>query len=185
MPRDNMGIGSVGLPSTIFKRKFRWTFEVLFCGSSIPADFVKIAGRPNFSVEETEINFLNSKTWIAGKASWETITVTYLDVAGDQSAKILSWIASVYDFTGLNPSYTQGSARADYEGIGVLTMYDGCGQEIETWRLEHLWPTSVNFGDVDYSSSDISEIELTLRYSDVKYQSNCAGSIGPCQCSIC
>jgi hypothetical protein len=184
----NMGIGAVGLPGTIYKRKFRWTFQVDFCGNEgIPANFVKVAARPNLAIEETEINFLNSKTWISGKAAWETITVTYLDVAGDQSAKILSWLASVYNFAVpvRTPNYSQGAALQDYEGTATLTMYDGCGETLEEWRLQHVWPTAVNFGELDYSSSDIAEIELTLRYSDVQYRSSCAGQIAPCSCTRC
>jgi len=80
---QNMGIGPLGFRNLIFKRKFRFTFEVQgICGDSsrsVPPHFVKVAARPNLSIEETEINFLNAKTWIPGKAAWETINVTYID----------------------------------------------------------------------------------------------------------
>jgi len=44
---------------------------------------------------------------------------------------------------------------------------------LETWQLQHMWPTAINFGELDYSSSEEATIELTLRYSDVKYRSFC------------
>lgn len=173
-----MGIGELGFKNLIFKRKFRFTFELFpECGGKethIPEHYVKVAARPNLNIEETELNFLNAKTWIAGKASWETITVTYIDVAinNDAVRNLFNWLVSIYNFQ--DPvQLQQGSRRSDYEAKGVLKMYDGCGTLLETWELKHVFPTTVNFGDLDYSSSEEATIELTLRYSDVLYTSNC------------
>lgn len=174
MANQNMGIGQLGFNNLIFKRKFRFTFALQnICGSqSVPPYYVKVASRPNLEIEETEINFLNAKTWIPGKASWQTMTVTYLDVATADQAPLFSWLASVYNFT--NPVTLQmGSARSDYTATAILNMYDGCGQLLETWQMTDVWPTGINFGEVDYSSSDICEIELTLRYSNVTYTPVC------------
>jgi hypothetical protein len=172
----NMGIGRLGGSRLIFKRKFRWTFEVRrICNGvdkSVPAHFVKIASRPNLTIEEQEINFLNQKTWIPGKASWETITVTYYDVATRDAKPLYDWLASVYDFS--RPvQLNQATMRQDYSGAGVLFLYDGCGNSLERWVLNDMWPTAVNFGELDFSSSEEVTIELTLRYSDVQYQSLC------------
>lgn len=175
MANKPMGIGVIGQSDITFKRKFRWTFEILgFCNNQqnlVPEHFVNIASRPNLSVEETEINHLNAKVWIPGKAAWETITVTYLDVANAEMQSLWNWLATVYDFT--DPINLHMGERRDWGGIGVLNMYDGCGVLIEQWQMQKMFPTSINFGDLDYSSSDIATIELTLRYSDVIYRSFC------------
>lgn len=182
-----MGIGNLGFKNLIFKRKFRYTFELFdICQGkqSVPRHYVKVAGRPSLSVEETEVNFLNAKTWIPGKASWETLTVTYIDVATIDAAPLFSWLASVYDFT--DPiNLRMGAHRNDYAATAVIKMWDGCGQLLESWTLSDVWPTAVNFGDLDYSSSEEATIELTLRYSSVKYVAECPGfQISPC-CSGC
>lgn len=181
-----MGIGQLGFKNLIFKRKFRFTFELFdICGNqSVPKHYVKVASRPNLSVEEVEVNFLNAKTWIPGKASWETMTVTYIDVATADAAPLYSWLASVYNFT--DPIQLEmGSQRADYTATAVLKMWDGCGQLLESWEMKDVWPTAINFGDVDYASSDECTIELTLRYSDVKYTPECPKfPIIPC-CTPC
>ena len=74
-----MGIGVIGQPDVVFKRKFRYTFEIQgFCNNQknvVPEYFVKVASRPNLEIEETEINFLNGKMWIPGKASWQTMSL--------------------------------------------------------------------------------------------------------------
>lgn len=171
---QDMGLGKLGDPSIIYKRKFRWTFKIeKVCNNTTVDDsFVKLAARPNLTIEETEINRLNAKGWIPGKASWETITITYYDVATIENAGLWKWLASVYDFT--DPvKLKMGSMRRDYAARGVLKLYDGCGALIETWVLDDMWPQAINFGELDYSSSEEVNIELTLRYSQVTYRMNC------------
>jgi hypothetical protein len=188
----DMGLGQLGGPRVIHKRKFRWTFEVTQgpCGIKVPKDFVKVASRPNLSIEETEINFLNGKTWIPGKGTWETVTITYYDLAGDANIDLWSWLASVYDFTGggsggFPPNVKQGTARADYSGTCELILYDGCGEELEVWKLLDAWPQAINFGDLDYSNSEEATIEVTLRYGAVTYTNMCGGQPSGCCETTC
>lgn len=184
----NMGLGSLGLPNLLAKRNFRWTFEVTRnCNGSpknIGSNFVQMASRPNLTIEETEINYLNGKMWIPGKASWETITVTYLDIATRENQNLFNWLAAVYNFTD-SIKLQQGSIARDYQAEGKLIMYDGCGEPLERWTLGNMWPTSINFGELDMSSSEIAKIELTLRYSNVSYESLCPGFKPEFCCSPC
>ena len=185
--RKPMGIGVIGQPDIVFKRKFRWTFEISgFCNTAsnlIPEHFVKVASRPNLSIEELEVNHLNAKTWIPGKASWETVTVTYIDVAHITQKKLWDWLATVYDFT--KPVQLHQGEKIDWDATGTLSLYDGCGTLLETWQMQHMFPTAINFGELDYSSNEEATIELTLRYSDVIYKSYCpAFEPEPC-CTGC
>lgn len=176
----DMGIGQLGGSGVLHKRKFRWTFEVFKQGDNgaqgaqlVPEHFVKTAARPNITIEETEINFLNAKTYIPGKGTWETLTVTYYDVAvqgGTGNEGLWTWLANVYDYT--KPvSLKQNSIRKGYAGVGSLKLYDGCGTALEQWTMGDMWPQSVNFGELDYASSEEVTIEVTLRYSNVAYKS--------------
>lgn len=184
-----MGLGAVGGANIIHKRKFRWTFEVRRQGGggNVPSSFVKMAARPNISIEETEINFLNGKTYIPGKGTWETITITYYDVAGSDNIPLWSWLADVYNFLpggdGSLP-LTQNSKRSCYTGTGICNMYDGCGNPLETWTLNDCWPQAVNFGELDYASSEEATIEVTVRYANASYQNMC-GSNPSAQCCGC
>jgi hypothetical protein len=177
-----MGIGHLGAPDLTFKRKFRWTLEIQKIANqwTIPAHYLKSAARPNLDIEETEINYMNAKMWIPGKAAWQTTEVVYLDVANNQLEPLWRWICQVYNIYDGGGKYavqtanrTMGGRVEDYTGTGVLTMYDGCGSRIEEWGLQNAWPKSIDFGELDYSSSDICEVKMTLRYSDVSYNSIC------------
>ena len=184
-----MNLGDIGGPNIIHKRKFRWTFEVQReTGKGVPYAFVKMAARPNISIEETEINFLNGKTYIPGKGTWETITITYYDVAGSDNIPLWSWLADVYNFLpdggGALP-LTQNSKRSCYTGTGICNMYDGCGNGLEEWKLNDCWPQAVNFGELDYGSSEEATIEVTVRYANVAYKNLCGTdpSTNCCGCS--
>lgn len=178
-----MGLGLLGSAGNIFKRKFRWTMEFQgvcgFSGRKIAPSFVKAANRPSLTIEETEINFLNGKMWIPGKGTPDTTTVTYYDVASIQGGEVVSqlftWLATVYNFTddkGLSQSskisgpQAQGGYTCDK---GVLTMLDGCGEEIDRFEYLQCWPTQINFGELDYSSNDECTIDLTIRYRNFNY----------------
>lgn len=189
MAITNMGLNKLGLPNIVFKRKYRWTFELQACnGKKIPEYFVKVAARPHLTIEETEINFLNAKSWIPGKAAWDTIEITYYDISstnGDNNQALWSWIAGIYNFVGANPTYKQATKRADWAGSGTLRMYDGCGSVLEMWQLGNAFPVDVNWGDLDYSNNDLCDITLTLRYSEVSYINYCGGTPSPCSCTSC
>jgi len=186
-----MGMGKLGGPDIVFKRKYRWTFDLhVPCGPAVGEQVVKLAARPNLTIEETEINFLHGKMWIPGKGTWETITVTYYDIGNDPTlGGLYSWLATIYDFT--NPvNLYQSSRRGDgaavrgYSGEADLALYDGCGNIMENWHMSNMWPQAINFGELDYSSSEEVTIELTLRYSEVTYTPYCGMSFTPC-CDGC
>lgn len=173
-----MGIGLLGAPNIIIKRKFRWTLEISTPCGFVPKHYVKLAARPSLDIEETELSFLNATTWIPGKGKWQPISVTYIDVASAEMAGLFSWIATVYDFT--DPINLRQSEKRGWNGTALLTMYDGCGTPLEIWQLQSCFPQSINFGDLDYADSAELTIELSLRYSDVRYLALCGANPTPC-----
>ena len=133
-------------------------------------------------IEETELNYLNAKMWIPGKGAWQAMEVAYLDVANDDLRDLWSWINAVYQIiegTGGTPKMPMvmekkmGSRLGDYTGTGLLVLYDGCGSPIEEWNLYNAWPKAIDFGELDMSQSEICEVKITLRYSDVQYTPLC------------
>jgi hypothetical protein len=175
-----MNLGELASNSNlVFKRKYRWTFDLKWNGKNLGKSYVKLASRPNLTIEETEINYMHGKMWIPGKASWESITVTFYDVAkatSDGVDNIYGWLASIYNFQDASMKQTtiQGTgSNGGWAGVATLDMYDGCGKSLETWTLSGIWPSAVNFGDLDYSSSEEATVELTLRYYMAKYQAKC------------
>lgn len=182
-----MGIGRVGEAGLVFKRKFRWTLDIK--GGTcfeVPRHFVRVAARPNLQIDEIPLNFLNAREYIPGKGEWNTLNIEYLDVADKDLAGLYTWINTTYEFVGQQADVTlKQSERAGYAAEGTLILYDGCGQQIETWILKRMWPQSVDFGTLDYGDSDIVTVNLTVRYGAVSYQgSGCMPTPGGC-CTGC
>jgi hypothetical protein len=68
------------------------------------------------------------------------------------------------------PGNVMGIGRiGDFYGDRTFVGWD----TLEEWTLKNAWPTSINFGELDYSSSDTCEIGITWRYSDVIYKNMC------------
>ncbi len=157
---NKVGIGMTDQPDVIFKRKFRWTFKATFPDVELTEAFVKLSARPNIEIEETEINFLSNKTWIPGKATWESITITYYGVEpeGDFMKKLATIIEHSFK--------KDGKRKKNYFGDGELLLYDGCGVILEKWQLDDIGLHAINF---DSGYSDETDVELTMRYAKVKY----------------
>lgn len=176
-----MGIGKVGKPGVIFKKKHRWTLELLTPQGPVPPSYVKVASRPSLEIDETEINFLNAVTWMPGKGKWQPINITYLDVVDKEMMNLYSWISSIYDFQDdVNLKQTE-----NWAATCILNLYDGCGKSIERWILTSCFPTSVNFGELDYESSEVATIDMTLRFSGVKIKDMCNDTEPKPQCDGC
>jgi hypothetical protein len=166
-----MGIGPLGAPNTIIKRRNRWTMAISTPCGTLPAWACKTAGRPNLDIEELELNFLNATTWVPGKAKWQPINVTYYDVASSDFQGLFNWMATVYNFQ--DEINLKMSEKSGWAGVALLQMYDGCGALLESWQLGSVFPTSINFGELNYDTGEFCTIDLTLRYSEVKYRGNC------------
>lgn len=184
----NMGINRLGDPSIIFKRKFRWTLALSPLAGSGDIDpwFVKVASRPSMTIDTTELNFLNEKMWIPGKVTYEAMNVTFLDVAPKEpaSANLYKWLSLVFQYNALTRQ--MGGSIQNYAAAGQLTMYDGCGKPIERWNYSDLWPASIKFGDLDYGSSDVVNVELSLRFTRFTYEPLCSPFAFPkVGCSNC
>ncbi len=146
-----MGIGRIGQPGVIIKRKFRWTLEIITKCGTIPKHYVKVAGRPKLSLDSTEINYLNATTWIPGKAKWDPISVTWIDVASSEMKSLWNWVATVYGFQ--NDAELKMSEKEGWVGTGTLILYDGCGNELERWTLKSMFPESIDFGDLSITDT--------------------------------
>jgi hypothetical protein len=194
--RRNMGLGALGLATTSIKRKFRWTLTIspkcptaAYANTGLGAgyigpNFCKVAGRPNYDIEETELNFLNAKTWISGKLTWQSISATFIDASAAEIQNLYVWIGQNARLDD-NIKFWQGTQFQDYAASAELILYTGCGQPMEAWLLDNVWPQAVNFGELDYTSSEEATIELTLRYDSVRYFGFCPNIVFSSCCTPC
>lgn len=160
----NMGL-DFGLesPSVCYKRKYRWLFKI----PEVSADGVNAlpptkGARPNLSFKEMEAQHLTETIYYPGKPEWKPVNLTLYEVGRKGvDHPVLRWIKDVY-----NPE--SGIWKPSCDGFKryqcFLEMYDGCGDLLEKWVFENIWVQSIEFGDLDMSSSEIVVCDMTLRY---------------------
>lgn len=146
----------------------QFDFEVLLTLPGVDLTSITLAVEtaflPNMTNEEIELPFWNSRIWVAGKANYETGTMTIRDFVDPNTAAAVGiWYDRVYDHQN---GGTIG-LQVDYKAQGSFLVYsvghDG-GVPVRTYALEGVWPTSLNYGTVDYTANDIVKMELTVRY---------------------
>ena len=122
--------------------------------------FVKTASRPKFTQEETEIQFLNTSTYVIGRFNWETMDVTFRDPIGPSAAQaLMEWVRLHSESVTGRQGYAAG-----YKKDVELEMLDPTGVVIEKWQLQGTMLTNVNFGDLAMDDDAIADITADLRF---------------------
>jgi hypothetical protein len=121
--------------------------------------YVSSAKRPTAKINATEIQFLNTSTYVAGRFTWETIQVTFRDPIGPSASQaLMEWFRLHAESVTGRMGYAAGYKK-DIE----LEMLDPTGVVVEKWILQGTFITDLNFGDLDYSRDDLANIQCTLR----------------------
>ena len=169
MPGFQIGGQGGNQPNNVVetRRKHRWIFETLaqgaFPGGRESLLLLQSASRPHATFEEPEMHHNQEKVYFAGKHSWEPITLVWYD--GEQNPDVAK---EVYDWLDTGVLESVGSANVNapnaYKKDSSLQMLDGAGSPTETWQIFGCWPQDINWGDLDYTNTEIQTIEVTMRY---------------------
>ena len=159
-----------GLLMPKLKYRFRVSFENF--GVSTPRseltkqviDFT----RPSVTFEPIPIDIYNSKVYIQGKHTWDPCTVNLRDDASGQVAKLVGE-QTQKQFDMMEQS--SAASGIDFKFITRCEVLDGgngasAPNVLETWELYGCFITNVNYGDLNYSSSEAATIALTIRFDN-------------------
>jgi len=143
---------------TPFEPKLKNRFVMSIDG--IPAYLIKTAARPSIEFEEVELNHMNVKRYVKGKASWQSIEISMYDPVVPSAAQAaMEWIRLSHE------SVTGRDGYSDFYKKDVQFQVLGpVGDVVEQWTLKGTWIQSANFNDMDFSTNDPVEVTLTLRY---------------------
>ena len=150
------------------RRKHRWTFTVAALGDSSrnrATLYLQKAARPTYKLEQGEMHHDQERAYFAGKTEWDPITLEFYD--GEQSPDVSKFVWDWVNITADIPAVTV-APPASYKKKADLEMYDGGGTSTEKWVLWNVWPAETNWGDLDYTTSDIAMISVTMRYDRAK-----------------
>jgi hypothetical protein len=153
------------------KRKFRWIMGI----DGLDAFVLKTAARPQGVFDETVVDWINTKRFLAGKFTWSPIQITMHDpIVQSAAQKLMTWVRRNYEPLTGRMGYAEGPGASDepvgYKQTVTLKLLDPQGTVAELWELRGAWPQDVNFGDLDMASSDNVEISFTLRFDNAIHQ---------------
>ena len=121
--------------------------------------YVESAARPSLTVNATEIQFLNTSTYVAGRFTWGTINVKFRDPIGPSAAQaLMEWVRLCAESVTGRMGYAAGYKR-DVD----LEMLDPTGVVVEKWLIEGCFLTSVNFDSLGYASDTLASISASLQ----------------------
>jgi hypothetical protein len=154
--------------------KLKYRFRVIFENFGVTAERTELtkqvvsAARPTVQFEEVVLDVYNSKIKLAGKPSWNDISIVIRDDAlGTVSRMIGEQLQRQFDF------FEQSSAQAGivYKFTTKIEMLDGGNGAdtplvLETWELYGCYLNSVNYSELNYSDSGAVEITMDIKYDN-------------------
>ena len=132
---------------------------------------VVTADRPKLSFEEVTLDRYNSRAYIAGKHTFETINVTFeCDVGGKVMESIQSQLEHQQRLIGMSSATLMPANRAGgrYKFTTNIKQLDGASTIYELWMLEGCWFQNVDWGDLDYAASETVKAVATIRYDHAR-----------------
>lgn len=154
------------------KRKFRYL--LYFAG--MPQFIAKSVSKPSFQVGSTQHSYLQHNFNFPGRVTWQDVNITIVDPIQPDSTSTLYKIIQDAGYV-LPPNVTNeelGGARtitkADMvAALGPTVRIDTIGSQgsneiLESWILNNPQITSVNFDTLDYTSDELLNIQIGLKY---------------------
>jgi len=64
------------------------------------------------------------------------------------------------------------SKEGSVAGMGsiIIRQIDSEGKNVEAWKLHNPWIKDVKFGDLDYDSEELLNVDVTVRYDNAVSQ---------------
>jgi hypothetical protein len=154
--------------------KLKYRFRVIFenFGVSTPRteltkqvmDFT----RPTVSFEAIDVPIYNSTIKLAGKYSWGDLTCQVRDDAGGQVSRLVGeQLQKQLDFM----EQSSAAAGIDYKFLTRFEVLDGGNGAnepiaLETWEIYGCYLSEVNYNSMDYGSSEVVSISMTIRFDN-------------------
>ena len=168
-----------GLLMPKLKYRFRVVFENF--GVSTPRteltkqvmDFT----RPNPTFENIDVPIYNSTIKLAGKYSWADLTCQVRDDAGGHVSRLVGeQLQKQMDFMEM----ASAASGIDYKFTTRFEVLDGGNGAyeptvLETWEIYGCYLQGVNYGNMDYATSEVATISMTIRFDNALQTPNGSG----------
>lgn len=174
--------------SAMLMPKLQYRFRVSFDSFGIPGSPITRVlttqvidvSRPNLSFEPITMDVYNSKVTIAGKHTWEPISLNLRDDAGRNVQKVVGeQLQKQFDFWEQSSAAAAGSYKFETK-IEILDGGNGGNNAsvIESFRLVGCFIENANYNQLSYATNDAVTVTLSIRYDNAIQYSGTGGTAG-------
>ena len=124
--------------------------------------------RPNVSFEDITVDVYNSRVYLAGKHTWEPVTLNLREAVSNNVQKLVGeQLQKQFDF------FEQSSAASgsDYKFVTRIEILDGgnginVANVLETFELYGCYLQSANYNTLNYATNDPVTVALAIKYDN-------------------
>tara|TARA_B100000780_G_scaffold140812_1_gene98610 strand:+ start:3960 stop:4604 length:645 start_codon:yes stop_codon:yes gene_type:complete len=166
-----------GSNSSLLMPKLQYRFRVLLDGFGTTGGpdgtreisrQVQDVTRPNLSFEQMTIDSYNSRTYLAGKHTWEPITLTLREDANNNVQKVIGQqLQKQFDFFEQSSAVSSGTYKFQ-TSIEILDGGNGANgaNVIDKFQLVGCYIESANYNSLAYATNEAVTTSLTIRYDN-------------------
>ena len=124
--------------------------------------------RPNVSFDQMTVDIYNSRVYLAGKHTWEPITITLReDVSNNVQKFVGEQLQKQLDFFEMSSA----ASGSDYKFVTRMEILDGgnganAPTVLETFELYGCYVESANYNTLNYAESAPVTVTLSVRYDN-------------------
>jgi hypothetical protein len=162
------------------KYRFRVTFENFGAKGTSTTELTKQVvsfPRPTIQFEAIELPTYNSRIYVAGRHSWQTVQTVLRDDATGQVSKLVGQqVQKQFDFFEMSSA----AAGIDYKFLTRLQVLDGGNggnnpTVLEEWELYGCYLENVNYQEMNYGTNEAMTIQMTIKYDNANQKGANAG----------
>lgn len=157
-------LGASHLASAGWEIQRRNNFEISIAGIGESERLLTLSvvsgALPSESNNVLNVQYGNTEIKVAGTYTIQSGTLVVRDfIQKDMEAVIEEWRSLVYN------KETDGVGFAsDYKKQARVIQFAPDGSYERTWKIEGVWPSSVDYGSLSQSDNSLKEISITLEY---------------------
>jgi hypothetical protein len=124
--------------------------------------------RPNLTFENMEIPVYNSKVYLAGKHTWNPLTLNLREDVNNNVQKLVGeQLQKQFDFM----EQASAASGVDYKFLTRIEILDGGNGQftpnvLETWECYGCFITEANYNSLAYANSEPVTVTLNIQYDN-------------------
>jgi hypothetical protein len=124
--------------------------------------------RPNLTFENMEVHVYNSKVNLAGKHTWNPITLNLREDVNNSVQKLVGeQLQKQFDFM----EQASAASGSDYKFLTRIEILDGGNGAftptiLETWECYGCYVSEANYNTLAYANSEPVTVTLTMQYDN-------------------